>query len=286
MPRGCSASLLSQSQETRNVFCAEQRLKAEPCSSLRPVRPGSRRALALTSSADAAHGGRLFPAAAGCCPGRSSGRLGDDWGHTGGRRRSAALRVPHPGSHLAFSHTLGLLLYLSLIIRPALRNPRLPLRQLLLIYPPRLRNTRWHRSLRMGRAGDEGRGMPVAPGTCPSASAGLGRGVPVSRGTWQFLTASRLPSGAAAPFLFPRPLAGIAALGESKPVPADVELQKLTPCGETAVAGNRPGTAGGAGNRRPCSIVVMGATAGAVVLEPLELRDGGTTGRPGALVLA
>lgn len=107
-----------------------------------------------------------------CCPGRSSGRPGNGWGRVGGwrrlggRRRSAALLVPHPGSRLAFSHTLSLLLYLSLIIRPVLRNPRLPPWQLLLIYPPRLRKARWHCSPWMGRAGDERRGMPVAPGTC------------------------------------------------------------------------------------------------------------------------
>lgn len=69
-------------------------------------------------------------------------------------------------------------------------------------------------------------------------------------------------------------------------MPADVELQKLTPRGETAVAGNRPGTAGGAGNRRPCFIPGMGAMAVAVALEPLELRDGGRTGRSGVSVLA
>lgn len=184
MPQGCSASLLSQSQETRNVFCAEQRLKAEPRSSLRPVRPGSRRALALTSSAGAARGGRLFPAAAGCCPGHSSGRLGDGWGHTGAWRRSAALQVPHPGSHLAFSHTLGLLLYLSLIIRPALRNPRLPLRQLLLIYPPRLRNTRWHRCLRMGRAGDEGCPWHRGPALQPAPGSAVASRHPGGRGSF------------------------------------------------------------------------------------------------------
>lgn len=127
----------------------------------------------------------------------------DGWGCAGSQRRSAAPRVPHPGSRLAFSHTLALLLYLSLIIRPALRNPRLPPRQLLLIYPPRLRNTRCHRRLPMGRAGDEGRGTPAAPGTCPAASAGLGCGVP----------------GDVAVFLFPRRLAEIAASGESEAEP-------------------------------------------------------------------
>ena len=69
-------------------------------------------------------------------------------------------------------------------------------------------------------------------------------------------------------------------------MPADVELQKLTPCGEAVVVGNRPGTARGAGNRRPCSILVAGAMPRAMALEPLELWDGGGTGRRGTSVLA
>ena len=158
-----------------------------------------------------------LPAREGCCPGHSSGRPGDGWGHMGGRRRSsgrrrsAALRVPHPGSRLAFSHTLGLLLYLSLIIRPVLRNSRLPSWQLLLIYPPRLRNARWHRSLRTGRAGDEGCPWPRGPG----ASAGLGHGIPgdVAASHWE-------PSAEQSHGSFSlQPLTGIAALGESKPEP-------------------------------------------------------------------
>lgn len=97
-------------------------------------------------------GMKLFPVAA------VPVGAGDTWVARGGQvaEVSATLLVPHPGSHLGFSHTLSLLLYLSLIIRPTLRNPGLPLWQLLLIYPPHPRNARWHRSQRMGRAGDKG----------------------------------------------------------------------------------------------------------------------------------
>lgn len=67
--------------------------------------------------------------------------------------------------------------------------------------------------------------------------------------------------------------------------PADVEMQKLTPCGEAAVVGNSPGMARGAGNRWLCSILVVGAMPRAVVWEPLKLRDDDGMQRRGALVL-
>lgn len=57
-------------------------------------------------------------------------------------RGSSVPRIPRSASLLFFSHTLGLLLYLSLMISPALRNPRLPQQQLLLIYPP-VTEKRW-----------------------------------------------------------------------------------------------------------------------------------------------
>lgn len=94
-------------------------LRNSPGSRLHPVRPGSRNASALMSGANSARERRTFPA--------------------GGGLRRASLALPR---FCFFSHTLGLLLYLSLIIRPALRNPRLPQRQLLLIYPP-VTEKRW-----------------------------------------------------------------------------------------------------------------------------------------------
>lgn len=133
--------------------------------------------------------GRLFPAAAGRegpWPGHRSGCPG--WGQAGGQRsfrRSVQWlqEVCHPvgpSSRLpfGFSHTLALFIF---NYQPALRNPAL---QLLRIYPPRLRNARCHRPGRAGRGWgtkDQGWGLPVAPGTCPAATAGLGT-APVSRG--------------------------------------------------------------------------------------------------------
>lgn len=232
------------------------------------------------------HGGRLLTRDC-CCPGRSSGRPGDGWGCAVGRRRSAAPRVPHPSSCLAFSHTLGLLLYLSLIIGPVLRNPRLPPWQLLLIYPPppSLRSAHWHRSQRTGRAGDEGRGLPVAPGTCPGASAELSPGIPASWGMWRFHTVSRLPSGAVAPFSAPRK----GSLLWERANPSRGSARR---CGAAEInstwggCGGREQTRRGWGCWEPVTLLGPGGGCDIQGCGTRTPRAGGGTGRRGASVLA
>lgn len=58
-------------------------------------------------------------------------------------------------------------------------------------------------------------------------------------------------------------------------MPTDVELQKLTPCGEAAVVGDRPGVAGGAGNRWPCSVLALDVTPGTAALGTVATQGDG-----------
>ena len=195
--------------------------------------------LALTSGTGAVHGAKP-PARDCCCPSRSSGHPGDGWGgHAGGRRGSAALRVPLPASHLAFSHTLSLLLYLSLIIRPALRNPRLPLWQLLRIYPA-VPEKRWLPSQPAdGQGRDEGcprpRDLPCsqrwARPWCPH-DPGAAAGSREEPSAKQSHSSFSLPSAPRSDRGFGRAQTG---------AEADVELQKSAPCGEAMVVGSRAG---------------------------------------------